>query len=42
MRALLDALDLTEIPVPDGSTDDIDTWDDAARLGAVPNAGALA
>ena len=42
MRALLDTLDLTEIPVPDGSTDDIDTWDDAARLGAVPNAGALA
>ncbi|MEO5533646.1 MAG: molybdenum cofactor guanylyltransferase [Pseudolysinimonas sp.] len=35
MRSLLASLDLTEIVVPDGSTDDVDTWDDAQRLGAV-------
>ena len=40
MRALLAPLDLVEVPVPDGTTDDIDTWDDAARFGAVPTAGA--
>lgn len=34
MRDMLAALDLTEVVVPDGATDDIDTWDDAARLGA--------
>jgi molybdopterin-guanine dinucleotide biosynthesis protein A len=33
MRALLGNLDLVEVVVPDGSTDDIDTWDDAARFG---------
>jgi molybdopterin-guanine dinucleotide biosynthesis protein A len=33
MRALLGTLDLVEVVVPDGSTDDIDTWDDAARFG---------
>ena len=30
---LLASLDLLAIPVPDGSTDDVDTWDDAAALG---------
>jgi molybdopterin-guanine dinucleotide biosynthesis protein A len=34
MRDLLAGLDLTETVVPEGSTDDVDTWDDAARLGA--------
>jgi molybdopterin-guanine dinucleotide biosynthesis protein A len=34
MRALLGTLDLIEVVVPEGSTDDIDTWDDAARFGA--------
>jgi molybdopterin-guanine dinucleotide biosynthesis protein A len=34
MRALLGTLDLVEVVVPEGSTDDIDTWDDAARFGA--------
>jgi molybdopterin-guanine dinucleotide biosynthesis protein A len=33
MRALLGNLDLVEVVVPEGSTDDIDTWDDAARFG---------
>jgi molybdopterin-guanine dinucleotide biosynthesis protein A len=42
MRALLAHLDLSEIVVPDGSTDDIDTWDDAARFGAVTPMGAPA
>lgn len=36
VRDLLARLDLRASPVPDGSTDDIDTWDDAARFGAVP------
>ena len=40
MRTLLPGLALTEVAVPDGSTDDIDTWDDAARFGAVPTTGA--
>ncbi|WP_309709315.1 molybdenum cofactor guanylyltransferase [Pseudolysinimonas sp.] len=34
MRRLLGNLDLVEVVVPEGSTDDIDTWDDAARFGA--------
>jgi molybdopterin-guanine dinucleotide biosynthesis protein A len=34
MRALLGTLDLVDVVVPEGSTDDIDTWDDAARFGA--------
>jgi molybdopterin-guanine dinucleotide biosynthesis protein A len=42
MRDLLDRLDLVETVVPDGATDDIDTWDDAARFGAVSTAGARA
>jgi molybdopterin-guanine dinucleotide biosynthesis protein A len=37
MRALLGSLDLVEVTVPEGSTDDIDTWDDAARFGAAPS-----
>lgn len=36
MRTLLSNLDLVEVVVPEGSTDDIDTWDDAARFGAGP------
>lgn len=35
VRDLLATLDLREVVVPDGSTDDIDTWDDATRFGAV-------
>lgn len=31
VRALLAPLDLHHVPVPAGSTDDIDTWADAAR-----------
>lgn len=42
MRALLEHLDLAEIVVPDGATDDIDTWDDAERFDAVAPAGARA
>ncbi|MDQ0211717.1 molybdenum cofactor guanylyltransferase [Arthrobacter bambusae] len=30
---LLARLDLLAVPVPEGSTDDVDTWDDAAALG---------
>jgi molybdopterin-guanine dinucleotide biosynthesis protein A len=33
VRALLAALHPQAIAVPDGSTDDVDTWDDARRLG---------
>jgi molybdopterin-guanine dinucleotide biosynthesis protein A len=33
VRALLATLHPLEIAVPAGSTDDVDTWDDAARLG---------
>lgn len=40
MRALLAGLDLAETVVPDGATDDIDTWPDAERFGAVPLTGA--
>ncbi|MBG6108092.1 DUF6457 domain-containing protein [Frigoribacterium sp. CG_9.8] len=36
VRALLSPLDLTEISVPSGSTDDIDTWADAASYGIMP------
>ena len=36
VRALLSALDLAEVPVPFGSTDDIDTWTDAAGFGISP------
>lgn len=32
--ALLASLELRTIPVPPGSTDDVDTWDDASALGA--------
>lgn len=40
--ALLASLELRTVPVPPGSTDDVDTWDDAAALGvarANPGAG---
>lgn len=33
VRSLLEHLDLRDAVVPDGSTDDIDTWDDAVRFG---------
>jgi molybdopterin-guanine dinucleotide biosynthesis protein A len=33
MRMLLAELDLTDVAVPDGATDDIDTWEDAERFG---------
>jgi molybdopterin-guanine dinucleotide biosynthesis protein A len=33
VRALLSGLDPAPVLVPEGSTDDIDTWDDATRLG---------
>lgn len=33
VRALLEGLTLGEVVVPDGATDDIDTWEDAARFG---------
>lgn len=35
VRALLSALDPAPVPVPDGSTDDVDTWADAGRLGVL-------
>ena len=31
--ALLARLDVREVRVPPGSTDDVDTWDDASALG---------
>lgn len=31
--ALLASLELRRVPVPPGSTDDVDTWDDASALG---------
>lgn len=33
VRALLAGLDLTDVAVPPGATDDIDTWEDAERFG---------
>lgn len=39
MRDLLGGLTLTPVTVPAGSTDDVDTWDDAARFGIVELAG---
>lgn len=36
MRQLLAPLDLAEVAVPEGSTDDIDTWADAERFGIAP------
>ncbi|MES2092712.1 MAG: NTP transferase domain-containing protein [Actinomycetota bacterium] len=36
VRALLSPLDLVEVTVPDGTTDDIDTWADAAGFGISP------
>jgi molybdopterin-guanine dinucleotide biosynthesis protein A len=35
VRALLSGLEPALLPVPEGSTDDIDTWADAARLGVL-------
>lgn len=39
MRALVERLDLAAVAVPDGSTDDVDTWEDAARFGVAELAG---
>jgi molybdopterin-guanine dinucleotide biosynthesis protein A len=33
VNALLASLDVQLVTVPAGSTDDVDTWDDAAALG---------
>jgi molybdopterin-guanine dinucleotide biosynthesis protein A len=33
VKALLASLDVQLVTVPAGSTDDVDTWDDAAALG---------
>jgi CTP:molybdopterin cytidylyltransferase MocA len=33
MRSLLASLDVQLVTVPAGTTDDVDTWDDAAALG---------
>lgn len=33
MTRLIEGLRLIEVPVPAGSTDDVDTWEDAARFG---------
>jgi len=38
VRSLVSELELEAVAVPVGSTHDIDTWEDAARLGAVPPA----
>ena len=38
MFRLLDHLTLQELHVPSGATSDVDTWDDAVRLGAQPPA----
>jgi molybdopterin-guanine dinucleotide biosynthesis protein A len=35
VRALLSGLTPAHVPVPEGSTDDVDTWADAARLGVL-------
>ena len=37
VHALLSPLDLGEIRVPEGSTEDIDTWADAASFGVAPS-----
>ena len=40
--ALLARLDVQEVRVPSGTTDDVDTWDDASALGvsgAIPDLG---
>ena len=40
--ALLARLDVREVRVPPGSTDDVDTWDDASALGVsgrIPDGG---
>jgi hypothetical protein len=39
MRDLLGNVAVTPAIVPAGSTDDVDTWDDAARFGIVELAG---
>jgi molybdopterin-guanine dinucleotide biosynthesis protein A len=33
---LIRGMDLAPVPVPPGSTDDVDTWEDAARFGIQP------
>jgi molybdopterin-guanine dinucleotide biosynthesis protein A len=39
VRDLVAGLALSPVAVPEGSTDDVDTWDDAARFGIVELAG---
>ncbi|WP_291056824.1 NTP transferase domain-containing protein [Herbiconiux sp.] len=34
VRTLVEPLELREVPIPAGAADDVDTWDDAERLGA--------
>lgn len=36
VRSLVQMLELERVRVPIGSTDDVDTWDDAERLGIAP------
>lgn len=36
MFRFIDGMNLLNAPVPPGATADVDTWDDAVRLGAVP------
>lgn len=38
--SLLASLELRQVPVPPGSTDDVDTWEDAAALGAADSSSA--
>lgn len=41
MFLLLDHMSLTELPLPSKATADVDTWDDAVRLGATPPATSM-
>ncbi|WP_440710211.1 molybdenum cofactor guanylyltransferase [Herbiconiux sp. YIM B11900] len=36
VRTLIEPLELREVAIPAGAADDVDTWDDAERLGARP------
>lgn len=36
MRKLIEPLSVVQVATPPGATDDVDTWDDAVRLGATP------
>lgn len=41
MFCLLDHMNLTELSLPSEATADVDTWDDAVRLGATPPATSM-